>query len=181
MGFARAGCFEQAYSCIVSALASALSGDVIEVSEGHYKEAISLAAVDVDIVGVGERNNIVIESISKPVLSFRALKGVVRNVTLRQTGGGCDCAVDIAAGTLLLENCDVSGQSDSVIKIHNAGTRPQLRANIIHHGTGMSVGGCCLASHRSMRTHVCCQVSDDTRAPPCLDLSRQRARAMMPS
>jgi len=55
-----------------------------QVAEGHYRESISLAAQDVDIVGVGERNNIIIESVSKPVLSFRALKGVVRNLTLRQ-------------------------------------------------------------------------------------------------
>ena len=74
-------------------LARAITGDVIEVAEGTYREAISLAAVDVDIIGVGERANIIVESASKPVLTFRALKGLVRNLTLRQTGGGCDCAV----------------------------------------------------------------------------------------
>ena len=90
-----------------------------------HQESISLAAVDVDIIGVGERANILIESVSKPVLSFRAVKGVVRNLTLRQTGGGCDSSVDIAAGALLLENCDLSGQADAVVRIHNAGTRAQ--------------------------------------------------------
>ena len=113
--------------------------DTIQLAEGHYKESISLAAVDVEIIGVGERNNIIIESVSKPVLTFRAVKGVVRNVTLRQTGGGCECSVDIAAGALLLENCDISGQSDTVIKIHNEGTRPQLRGNIIHDCTGAGI------------------------------------------
>jgi hypothetical protein len=34
----------------------------------------------VDIIGVGERNNIIIESVSRPVLSFRAIKGIVRNL-----------------------------------------------------------------------------------------------------
>lgn len=93
--------------------------------ESWYQESISLAAVDVDIIGVGERANILIESVSKPVLSFRAVKGVVRNLTLRQTGGGCDSSVDISAGALLLENCDLSGQGDAVVRIHNAGTRAQ--------------------------------------------------------
>ena len=130
------------------------------MGEGHYRESISLAAVDVDIIGIGERTNILIESVSKPVLSFRAIKGVVRNLTLRQTGGGCECSIDISAGSLLLENCDISGQSDAVVRIHNAGTRAQLKGNIIHDCTGAGVVVCASAAPLISNNDICAHQLD---------------------
>jgi parallel beta-helix repeat protein len=164
------------YASIMSAVAAAMSGDVIEVSEGHYLESISLAAVDVDIVGIGQACNIVIESVSKPVLTFRALKGLVRNVTLRQTGGGCECGVDIAAGALVLENCDISGQSDAVIKIHNGGTRASVIGNMIHDGTGAGILVSSSAQPVIINNDICRQQLDGlvitTGAAPTVDGNR---------
>eukprot|EP00961_Rhodomonas_salina_P021533 289255-Rhodomonas_salina.1 len=45
------------------------------------------------------------------------MKGTVRNLTLRQVGGGCECAVDISAGAMQLEGCDLSCHSDAVIMV----------------------------------------------------------------
>lgn len=127
----------------------------MQLSEGVYQESVTLAAVDVDIVGEGDRNNITIESVSKPVISFRAMKGAVRNITLRQTGGGCECAVDISAGALALEGCDISGESDSVILVHGSGTRPNISNNMIHDGTGVGLTISDLATPTVVANEIC--------------------------
>ena len=90
------------YATIAAALADSINGDVVIVCEGTYHESVHLAAVDIDLIGQGERKKIVIHSVSRPALTFKALRGSVRNITFVQSGGGCDCAVDISAVTVAL-------------------------------------------------------------------------------
>ena len=47
--------------------------------------------------------------------------------------------VDIASGVVVIEQCDLSGESDAVVRIHNAGTQAVLRGNLIHNSTGAGV------------------------------------------
>ena len=52
----------------------------------------------------------------------------------------CVCVqVDIASGVVVVEQCDLSGESDAVVRIHNAGTQAVLRGNLIHDSTGAGV------------------------------------------
>eukprot|EP00288_Rhodomonas_lens_P014678 CAMPEP_0177715718 /NCGR_PEP_ID=MMETSP0484_2-20121128/14141_1 /TAXON_ID=354590 /ORGANISM="Rhodomonas lens, Strain RHODO" /LENGTH=770 /DNA_ID=CAMNT_0019227731 /DNA_START=71 /DNA_END=2383 /DNA_ORIENTATION=+ len=124
------------YGSIAAAMSAAISGDIISIAEGTYNESINIAAVDVDIIGAGDRDKTIVESTSRPVLSFRAMKGTVRNLTLRQVGGGCECAVDISAGAMQLEGCDLSCHSDAVIMVRGPNTRPVISGNLIRDGTG---------------------------------------------
>ena len=59
--------------------------------------------------------------------------GMVRNLTLRQGGGGKYYAVDIGQGRLVLEDCDITSQSLSCVAVHG-GADPQIRRNCIHDG-----------------------------------------------
>ena len=66
-------------------------------AEGTYEESIHLAAVDVDLIGEGSISKIVVKSVGRPAITFRAAKGTVKNITFKQTGGACDCVADISS------------------------------------------------------------------------------------
>lgn len=128
---------------IGAALAAAVSGDTVSVAAGTYQESMTIAAVDVDVVGEGDRAGVVVEAHGRPVLSFRAARGSVRNLTLRQSGAVCECAVEITGGELTLEGCDISGKGDAGVLVRGAGTRPTILRNLIRDGAGVGV----LVSH----------------------------------
>ena len=56
-----------------------------------------MAAVDVDLIGEGSISKIVVKSVGRPAITFRAAKGTVKNITFKQTGGACDCVADISS------------------------------------------------------------------------------------
>jgi parallel beta-helix repeat protein len=120
------------YSTLTEALKEAKPGTRILVRPGLYREG---AVIDkpVEIVGDGERGDIVIEASGKNTVLFQANMGRITNLTLRQAGGGKWFCVDIAQGRLDLEECDISSQSLSCVAIHG-GADPRLRRNRIHDG-----------------------------------------------
>lgn len=125
------------FSTIREAMASASPGDRILVRSGFYQEALILDK-PLEIIGDGDRNEIVVQSAKESVITFKTTLGRVTNLTLRQTGGGDCYGIDIAQGHLLLENCDISCHSLACVAIYE-GADPRLRWNRIHNGKSSGV------------------------------------------
>ena len=120
------------YATITEAIKAVKPGTHILVRPGFYREGIVIDKT-VEIIGDGERDDIVIEASGKPAVLFKTGNGRVANLTLRHAGGGEWGGVDIASGRLDLEDCDISSQSRMCVAIHN-GADPRLRRNRIHDG-----------------------------------------------
>lgn len=120
------------YVTLTEALKAAKPGTRILERPGLYREGVVIDK-PVEIVGDGERADIVIEATGKSVILFQCSMGRVANLTLRQVGGGNWFGVDIAQGRLDLEECDITSQSLSCVAIHDRAD-PRLRRNIIHDG-----------------------------------------------
>ena len=91
-----------------------------------------------EIVGDGERDEIVVQATGKSAIVFKTTYGRVANLTLRQmVGEGQDC-VDIGHGMLTLENCDISSLSMACVAIHGFAD-PRLRHNKIHDGNDCGI------------------------------------------
>jgi F-box protein 11 len=123
------------YVTITEALEAVKAGMRILVRPGLYKESIVIDK-PVEIIGDGDRDDIVIESFGKSAVLFKAKTGKLVNLTLRQVGskgwhGGY--GVDIAQGKLIMEDCDISSQSDSCVVIRSFAD-PSLRRCRIHDG-----------------------------------------------
>ena len=117
---------------ISKAIKAAQPGDRILVCPGYYTERLVLDK-PLEIIGDGDRSDIVIEAKRSNVILFRAAMGIVRNLTLRQVGNGKYYAVDISQGRLVLEDCDITSQSLTCAAVHS-GADPQIRRNRIHDG-----------------------------------------------
>lgn len=125
------------YATISDALTAAQAGSQIFVQPGMYKEGI-LIDKPVEIIGVGERNDIVIEATGKDAVLFKADKGRVANLTLRQTGSDKWYGVNVTQGRLELVDCDISSQGSACVAIHGSAD-PILRRNRIHDGKSAGV------------------------------------------
>lgn len=126
------------HATVSEAVKAAKPGDRILVRPGLYAEAVIIDK-PIEILGDGDRSDIVIESQNAPAVSFRATMGRVANLTLRRgSRGPKHFCVDISQGRLDLEDCDVLSQSLACVGIH-AGADPRLRRNVIHDGTGSGV------------------------------------------
>jgi parallel beta-helix repeat protein len=120
---------------ITEAINAANPGDRILVRPGFYQEGLVIDK-PLEIIGDGQREEIVIQAKGKHVILFKAMMGRVANLTLRQVGGeGRWYGVDVAQGRLDLEDCDITSQSSVCIGIHD-GADPRLRRNRIHDGKG---------------------------------------------
>lgn len=120
------------YSTITDALKAVKAGARILVRPGVYKEGIVLDK-PVEIIGDGERDEIVIKAHDKHAVLFQADSGRIANLTLRQSGGIDWYGVDIAKGRLELEDCDISSKSYACVAIHG-GANPTLSRCRIHDG-----------------------------------------------
>jgi parallel beta-helix repeat protein len=123
------------YRSIMAAIRAAESGDLIEVAEGVYDEAVVIDR-SVAIEGRGDRERIVVQRVNENVISFQTGKGRIANLTIRKLGEGeprRGSAVHITDGRLLLENNDISSTGLSCVSVRGA-ARPVLRANHIHSG-----------------------------------------------
>jgi len=114
------------------ALKAAKPGTRILVRPGLYQEGVVINK-PVEIVGDGDRAEIVVEAARKNVVLFRSSMGRITNLTLRQTGGGDWFGIDITQGRLDLDECDISSQGFACVAIR-AGTDPRLIRNRIHNG-----------------------------------------------
>jgi hypothetical protein len=125
------------YETITEALKAVELGSRILVRPGVYSESIVIDK-PVEIIGDGDRNEIVIQAYGKYVILFQADNGKITNLTIRQTGGIKGRGVDIAQGRLEMEGCDISSQCNHCVTIHGS-ANPLLRHNYIHDGRGNGV------------------------------------------
>ena len=119
------------YVTITEAIALANPGDRILVRPDFYQESLVIDK-PLEIIGDGEPGEVVIQVLGNHVISFKATRGRVTNLTLQQIGGAGDWhGVDIAQGRLDLDDCDITSQSAACVGIHD-GAAPRLRRNRIH-------------------------------------------------
>ena len=131
------GLYRGDYSNLTEALSAAKPGTRILIRPGYYKESI-LINKPVEIVGDGEKYEVIIESGDGHTLVFQSSMGRIANLTLRQTDETNQSCVDIRQGKLDLEGCDITSQGDACVAIHD-GADPRLRNNRIHHGKEVGI------------------------------------------
>ena len=117
---------------LVEAVAQSKAGERLLVNPGFYPGGLVLDK-PLEIIGVGNRDDVVVQATGSDVILFKANMGIVRNLTIRQIGGGKWYAVDITQGRLVLEDCDISSQSLACVAVHNFAD-PVVRRNRIHDG-----------------------------------------------
>jgi parallel beta-helix repeat protein len=118
------------YRTLQQAIDAADDGTTIYVHPGTYREGM-LIDETIEIVGVGARDEVVVEVSGADVAWFQGGDGRLANMTLRQMGDGSWFGIDISAGNPTIENVDLSSQSLAAIAIHN-GTDPVVRHSLIH-------------------------------------------------
>ncbi|MDP6952712.1 MAG: right-handed parallel beta-helix repeat-containing protein, partial [Alphaproteobacteria bacterium] len=118
------------YSTIQEAIDAAGPNTTIYVHPGTYTAGM-LIEKTVEIIGVGDRDQIRVEVSGADAAWFQGGDGKLANMTLRQMGGGSWFGIDIAAGRPTVENVDVSSQSLASIAIR-AGADPIVRQSVIH-------------------------------------------------
>lgn len=118
------------HTTIREAMRAAQPGERIIIRPGSYNEVLTLDK-PLELVGEGDRDQIIISAADAHVIHCTASHGRVANLTLRQTGSGNAYGIDIAAGRLELEGCDISSLGWSAVSIHGD-ANPTVRHNRIH-------------------------------------------------
>ena len=120
------------YISLVDAINDSNPGDRLLVRPGFYPGRLALDK-PLEIIGDGDSGDIVVQASGSNVIISTANMVIVRNLTIRQVGGGDWYAIDISQGRLVLEQCDISSQSLACVAVHNAAD-PVVRRNRIHDG-----------------------------------------------
>ena len=120
------------YTTLAEALSAAQPGERILVRRGVYQGGVVIEK-PVEVIGDGQLGDVEIEASGADVIRFKASHGRLVNVTLRQKGGGAWDGIDIMAGRLELEGCDISSQGRVGVAVHQGAT-PTVRSNRIHDG-----------------------------------------------
>jgi parallel beta-helix repeat protein len=107
------------------------------VRPGFYPGRLALDK-PLEIIGDGDSGDIVVQASGSNVIISTANMVIVRNLTIRQVGGGDWYAIDISQGRLVLEQCDISSQSLACVAVHNAAD-PVVRRNRIHDGKSVGI------------------------------------------
>ena len=120
------------FTKITDAVQAAEPGTRILIRPGLYKEAIILDKA-LELIGDGERDEVIVETMNNSVLLFKTEFGRVSNLTFRKTGGegGELCSIKISQGRLELEDCNIiSNKFTLSVGVFN-GADPRLRRNQI--------------------------------------------------
>jgi parallel beta-helix repeat protein len=128
------------YPNIKEAINAAQPGTRILVRPGVYFESIDIYK-PLEIIGDGPCEEIEVNVTGQSAIRFRTSMGRVANLTLRQAGGGEWYGVDVSQGCLMLEDCDISSQSNACVAIRG-GADPRLKRNYIHDGSKSGVFIC---------------------------------------
>jgi len=125
------------YASIAQAVEMANPGDCIFVRNGLYHECVTIEK-PLEIIGDGDRNEIEIRAKEGNTITFNANYGRIANITLRQMGPKDFSCIDICMGRLIIEECDISSQSETGIMIRNDAD-PRLRKNQIRDCKGNGI------------------------------------------
>lgn len=117
------------YATITAALKAAEPGTRILVRPGLYKESIVIDK-PVEIIGDGERSEIIIQLVGNPAILSKTDIGRVANLTLND--------IRIEQGRLEIEDCDISSKGNICVQILNDAD-PILRRCHIHDGPAAGV------------------------------------------
>lgn len=125
------------FTTITNALNHAESGTCIVVQPGIYHERI-LIDKDVEIVGYGRREEIIIESHDVACVTMHTAHASLCGFSLRyiidNTKSSDHYGVVIPQGRLFLEDCDITSNSLACIAIYGHDTNPTIRRCNIHDG-----------------------------------------------
>ncbi|HBB32684.1 MAG TPA: hypothetical protein DDZ80_16375 [Cyanobacteria bacterium UBA8803] len=147
------------YRTIQEAIANAQPDTRILVRPGFYRESLLIDQV-VEIVGDGEREDIIIESKFQPCITMQTEKAVVAGLTLRHQDWSnlqkADLigrlvgeawlkpyAIAIPQGQLILENCHITSTGIACIYVRTAVADPQIRGCQLNEGSKYGI----LVSH----------------------------------
>jgi len=117
---------------IREAMERAGPGTTIQIRPGTYREALVMDR-ELHLVGMGERDAVILEASDADCLLFKTDRGSVRNMTLRYVGGGKYYCVDVTKGRLELEGNDITSNGLAAVAVHDEAD-PIVRDNVIHHG-----------------------------------------------
>lgn len=174
------------YASISEALAHARNDDQIRISAGHYKESLALRDKVLELVGEGQMQAILIQGVGEqPALAQQHGFLRVSNLMIKAAG---KAAVEVAGGSMVLEDCYVSG-ADSGVAVTGGGEvamRRSVLSRCRKHGVHISGGGratlesCSMfengshgvvALHQSSSLHLTrCMVSNNQGAAVGVDL-----------
>jgi hypothetical protein len=132
---------EGAYRTLGEAIRKVEAGTRIRVKPGTYRESVAIEK-SVHIVGDGPADQIVIESVGDSCLTMRTSFATVCGLTLKNRAPrtqGKAFAVYVPQGQLVLENCDISGDSIGCIGIDGESARPIIRRSKVHDSTHVGV------------------------------------------
>jgi serine/threonine protein kinase len=119
------------YTTIAAAIRAAPAGSKIQIRPGTYTESIEVSKT-VHMEGVGNRNQIILETTSSRAMTINSGAGSVKNMTIRYLGSGKNYyTIYVGGGTWRIENNDLTNNSEVAV-IAVKGGNPTITRNVIH-------------------------------------------------
>ncbi|GHO86426.1 right-handed parallel beta-helix repeat-containing protein [Dictyobacter formicarum] len=129
------------YPSITAALQASISGDTILVEPGVYRESLIIDKA-ISLVGCGDREAVIIESIDLPCLSLQANDIHIEGLTVRNhlaVQPSHYGAVDVSFGRVAIVDCDLSSASYACLVVSGPETVASVRCCHIHDCAGYGV------------------------------------------
>lgn len=120
------------FATISEAMAAATPGSRILVHSGVYDEGLVIDK-PLEIMGDGNLGDVIVRADGKNTVLFKATRGKISNMMLRQNGGGMWYCVDIVQGCLELVDCDITSDSLACVAVHG-NAYPKISKTKIHDG-----------------------------------------------
>ena len=123
------------YTSLAAALKAVGPNARVVVRAGTYEESVVVDG-QVEIVGEGPRENVVIVGTDASCLRAEAGRARVAGLTLRgeARGDAAFFAVEVAGGELVLEDCDITSTTLSCVGVHGDTAAPVIRRCRIRDG-----------------------------------------------
>ena len=119
--------------------ASVVPGTLITVKPGTYREALVIDR-DVEIVGEGDRAQVVVEATDATAVTVTADRAAVRNLTVRAVGTKEHLdAVRVQRGRVVIEGCDLTSAIGSVVSITGKDSAPVISDCEIRDGKSFGI------------------------------------------
>jgi nitrous oxidase accessory protein NosD len=126
---------------LTEALKVAAAGSRIVVHPGRYHERLVLEK-PVEIVGVGRRQEIVLEAGAGNTVVLKTSRAAIRGITIEQSGESAEaesCAIDVPGGQLTLEDCSIRSKAKNGIRVHGDVASAIVRRCAILDGTSSGI------------------------------------------
>ena len=117
---------------INEAYENAETGDFILILKGEYNESLEIVDKELTVRGLTEDLKPTIIAENSNVLTLKKTKSIISNIEFKQTGGKGFTAVDVVDCSPIIENCDITSQSDSCLHINGRNAQPFIRYNKLH-------------------------------------------------